>query len=160
MVILDIDMPGKKGMEILERIKYEKPDLPVLMLTMYAEEQLAVRALKIGASGYLTKASASDELVSAIQKVLSGGKYVSPSLAEHLASLLQQKGLRPIEILSNREYQVMCLIASGKTATEIAAELSLSIKTISTYRSRILQKMGLKNNVELAKYAIKNNLAT
>jgi two-component system invasion response regulator UvrY len=158
IVILDIDMPDKNGMDVLEQIKYEKPELPVLMLTMYAEEQLAVRALKIGASGYLTKASASDELVSAIQKVLSGGKYVSPSLAEHLASLLQKTEARPDEILSNREYQVMCQIASGKAAKEIATELALSVKTISTYRTRILQKTGMKNNVELAKYAIMHKL--
>ena len=160
VVILDIAMPGKNGIDVLEQIKYERPNLPVLMLTMYPEEQLAVRALKIGASGYLTKASASDELVSAIQKVLSGGKYVSSSLAEHLASLLQQTEQQPHETLSNREYQVLCLIASGKTTAEIAKELFLSIKTISTYRSRILEKMGMKNNVELARYAVKRNLLT
>ncbi len=160
VAILDIAMPGKNGIDVLEEIKYEKPNLPVLMLTMYPEEQLAVRALKIGASGYLTKASAPDELVSAIQKVLSGGKYVSSSLAEHLASLLHQTEQQPHETLSNREYQVMCLIASGKTTAEIAKELFLSIKTISTYRSRILEKMGMKNNVELARYAVKRNLLT
>ncbi len=160
VVILDIAMPGKNGIDVLEQIKYERPNLPVLMLTMYPEEQLAVRALKIGASGYLTKASAPDELVSAIQKVLSGGKYVSASLAEHLASLLQQTEQQPHETLSNREYQVMCLIASGKTTAEIANELFLSIKTISTYRSRILAKMGMKNNVELARYVVWHNLLT
>jgi two-component system invasion response regulator UvrY len=160
VVILDIAMPGKNGIDVLEQIKYERPNLPVLMLTMYPEEQLAVRALKIGASGYLTKASAPDELVSAIQKVLSGGKYVSSSLAEHLASLLQQTEQQPHETLSNREYQVMCLIASGKTTAEIAQVLFLSIKTISTYRSRVLEKMGMKNNVELARYAVKHNLLT
>jgi two-component system, NarL family, invasion response regulator UvrY len=158
VVILDIDLPGKNGMDVLEQIKHEKPTLPVLMLTMYSEEQLAVRALKTGASGYLTKGSAPDELVTAVQKVLSGGKYVSASLAEHLASMLQQAERKPYETLSNREYQVMCLIASGKTATEIARELFLSIKTVSTYRSRILKKTGTKNNVELAKYALQNNL--
>jgi two-component system invasion response regulator UvrY len=158
VIILDIDMPGKNGLDVLEQIKYEKPNQPVLMLTMYPEEQLAVRALKIGAAGYLTKISASDELVSAIRKVLSGGKYISSSLAEHLASFFQQAERQPHETLSNREYSVMCLIASGKTATEIAKELALSINTISTYRSRILKKTGMKNNVELAKYAIKHNL--
>jgi len=160
VVILDIAMPGKNGIDVLEQIKYERPNLPVLMLTMYPEEQLAVRTLKIGASGYLTKASAPDELVSAIQKVLSGGKYVSSSLAEHLASLLQQTEQPPHETLSHREYQVMCLIASGKTTAEIAKELFLSIKTISTYRFRILEKMGMKNNVELTHYAIKNQLVS
>lgn len=160
VVILDIAMPGKNGIDVLEQIKYERPNLPVLMLTMYPEEQLAVRALKIGASGYLTKASAPDELVSAIQKVLSGGKYVSSSLAEHLASLLQQTEQQPHETLSNREYQVLCLIASGKTTGEIAKGLSLSVKTISTYRSRILEKMGMKNNVELIHYAINNHLVS
>jgi two-component system invasion response regulator UvrY len=158
VVILDISMPGKNGIDVLEQIKYEKPNLPVLMLTMYPEEQFAVRALKIGAAGYLTKASAPDELVAAIQKVLSGGKYVSSSLAEHLAFLLQQTERKPHETLSNREYKVMCLIASGKTATEIAKELYLSVKTVSTYRSRILKKTGMKHNIELAKYAIANHL--
>jgi two-component system, NarL family, invasion response regulator UvrY len=160
IIILDIAMPGENGIEVLERIKVEKPNLPVLVLSMYPEEQFAVRALKTGASGYLTKGSTPDELVSAIQKVLSGGKYVSSSLAEQLASLLQQAELLPHESLSNREFQVMRLIASGKTATEITKELFLSIKTVSTYRSRILKKMGMKNNVELARYAEKHNLAT
>ncbi len=160
VVILDISMPGKNGIDVLEQIKYERPNLPVLMLTMYPEEQLAVRALKIGASGYLTKASAPDELVSAIQKVLSGGKYVSSSLAEHLASLLQQTEQQPHETLSNREYQVLCLIAAGKTTAEIAKELLLSVKTISTYHSRILEKMGMKNNAELIHYAINNHLVS
>lgn len=160
LVILDIAMPDKNGIEVLEQIKYEKPDLPVLMLSMYPEEQFAVRALKTGASGYLTKESAPNELVSAIQKVLSGGKYISSSLAEHLASLLQQSERLPHEVLSNREYQILCLIASGKTVSEIAKELFLSIKTVSTYRSRILKKMGMKNNIELASYAIKHNLVT
>jgi two-component system invasion response regulator UvrY len=160
LVILDIAMPGKDGIDVLEQIKYEKPNLPVMMLSIYPEEQFAVRALKTGASGYLTKASAPDELVSAIQKVLSGGKYVSSSLAQHLASLLGQEERQAPETLSNREYQVMCLIASGKTATEIAKELFLSIKTVSTYRSRILKKMDMKNNIELARYALKHNLPT
>jgi two-component system invasion response regulator UvrY len=160
VVILDISMPGKNGIDVLEQIKYERPNLPVLMLTMYPEEQLAVRALKIGASGYLTKASAPDELVSAIQKVLTGGKYVSSSLAEHLASLLQQTERQPHETLSNREYQVLRLIASGKTTAEIAKELLLSVKTISTYHSRILEKMGMKNNAELIHYAINNHLVS
>ena len=157
-VILDIAMPGKDGMEVLNQIKHEKPELPVLILSMYPEEQFAVRALRSGASGYLTKESAPDELVSAIRKVSTGGKYISSALAEKLAFLLQNME-RPLhEALSDREYKVMCLIASGKTVTEIANELSLSIKTISTYRSRVLEKMNLKNNAELTHYAIKNQL--
>ncbi len=160
MVILDIAMPGSDGIYVLEQIKHERPNCPVLMLSMYPEEQFAVRALKTGASGYLTKASAPNELVAAIQKVLSGGKYISSSVAENLASLLQETEGQPHEILSNREFQVMCLIASGKTTTEIAKELSLSTKTISTYRSRILGKTGIKNNIELAKYAIQHNLVS
>ena len=157
-VILDIAMPGKDGMEVLNQIKHEKPGLPVLILSMYPEEQFAVRALRSGASGYLTKESAPDELVSAIRKVSTGGKYISSALAEKLAFLLQNME-RPLhEALSDREYKVMCLIASGKTVTEIANELSLSIKTISTYRSRVLEKMNLKNNAELTHYAIKNQL--
>ena len=157
-VILDIAMPGKDGMEVLNQIKHEKPELPVLILSMYPEEQFAVRALRSGASGYLTKESAPDELVSAIRKVSTGGKYISSALAEKLAFLLQNME-RPLhEALSDREYKVMCLIASGKTVTEIATELSLSIKTISTYRSRVLEKMNLKNNAELTHYAIKNQI--
>jgi two-component system invasion response regulator UvrY len=157
-VILDIAMPGKDGMDVLTQIKHEKPGLPVLILSMYPEEQFAVRALRAGASGYLTKESAPDELVTAIRKVSAGGKYISSALAEKLAFLLQNTE-RPLhEALSDREYKVMCLIASGKTVTEIADELSLSIKTISTYRSRVLDKMNLKNNAELTHYAIKNQL--
>ena len=158
VVLLDITMPGKDGIDVLTQLKYEKPRLPILVLSMHPEEQFAVRALRAGASGYLTKESAPDELVTAIQKVLSGGKYVSPSLAEELASVIQQSEKLPHKSLSNREYQVMCLFASGKTATEIAKGLSLSVKTISTYRSRILEKMGMKNNAELIHYAVKNHL--
>jgi two-component system, NarL family, invasion response regulator UvrY len=160
MVLLDITMPGKDGIDVLTQLKSEKPRLPVLVLSMHPEEQFAVRALRAGASGYLNKESAPDELVTAIQKVLSGGKYVSPSLAEELASILQKAEQPPHESLSNREYQVMCLLASGKTVTEIAVELSLSVKTISTYRSRIHEKMRMKNNAELIHYAIKNRLVT
>jgi len=160
VVLLDITMPGKDGIDVLTQLKCEKPRLPILVLSMHPEEQFAVRALRAGASGYLTKESAPDELVTAIQKVLSGGKYVSPSLAEELASVIQQSEKLPHESLSNREYQVMCLFASGKTATEIAKGLSLSVKTISTYRSRILEKMGMKNNAELIHYAVKNRLVS
>jgi two-component system invasion response regulator UvrY len=159
-VLLDIAMPDKDGMDVLNQIKYERPELPVLILSMYPEEQFAVRALRAGASGYLTKESAPDELVTAIRRVSAGGKYVSSALAEKLASLLQNIERPPHESLSDREYKVMCLIASGKTVTEIAGELSLSIKTISTYRARVLGKMKMRNNAELTHYAIRNHLVS
>jgi len=159
VVLLDISLPDRNGIDILKQLKKEQPELPVLILTMHPEEQYAVRALKAGASGYLTKESTPDELVLAIRKVSAGGKYVSASLAEKLAyELGRMDEQTPHEGLSDREYQIMLLIASGKTVTEIARELSLSIKTISTYRSRILEKMGVKNNAELTYYAIKNQL--
>jgi DNA-binding NarL/FixJ family response regulator len=159
LVLLDISMPGKAGIDVLAQLKYERSKLPVLMLSMHPEEQYAVRALRAGASGYLTKESAPDELVAAIRKVSTGSKYVSASLAEKLASIVQ-KGCEelPHQTLSDRELRVMCLIASGKTVSEIARELSLSVKTISTYRSRILEKMRMKNNAELTRYAINNSL--
>jgi two-component system invasion response regulator UvrY len=159
VVVLDITMPVRDGMDVLRQLRSEKPRLPVLMLSIHPEEQYALRALRAGASGYLTKESAPDELVVAIRKVSSGGKYISASLAEKLAFELEfghEQALH--ETLSDREYQVLCLIASGKTVTEIAQELSLSEKTISTYRSRILEKMNMKNNAELTYYAIKNQL--
>jgi len=159
VVLLDISLPGINGIEILKQLKREYPLLSILMLTMHPEEQYAVRALKAGASGYLTKESTPDELVTAIRKVSTGGKYVSSSLAEKLAyELGRMDEQTPHETLSDREYQIMLLIASGKTVTQIARELSLSIKTISTYRSRILEKMRMKNNAELTYYAIKNQL--
>ena len=159
VVLLDIGMPGKSGMDILKELKAEKPALPVLMLSMYPEEQYAVRALKAGASGYLTKESVPDELINAIRKVSAGGKYVSSSLAEKLAYDLEADAEKPLhETLSDREYQVMSMIAQGDTIKDIAEELCLSIKTISTYRSRILEKMRMKNNAELMHYAIKHKL--
>ena len=159
LILLDIAMPGMNGLDCLKEIKKELPGTPVLIISMYPEEQYAVRALKAGASGYLTKQSAADELLTAIRKVLSGGKYVSSSLAEKLAWQLEtDSDVLPHERLSDREYQVLRLIASGKTTTLIAEELCLSVKTISTYRSRILEKMNLKNNAELTHYAIKNHL--
>ncbi len=159
LVLLDISMPGKDGMDVLTQLKNERPALLVLMVSMHPEEQYAVRALKAGASGYLTKESAPDELIVAIRKVSTGRKYVSSALAERLAALLQEDAeVLPHEALSRREYQVMCMIASGKTLKEIAGELSLSIKTISTYRSRILEKMKKNNNAELTRYAINNRL--
>lgn len=153
-------MPGRSGLEVLREIKKSKPKLPVLVLSMHPEGQFAVRVLKRGAAGYMTKESAPDELVGAIKKVLAGGKYVSNSLAEKLAGYLSggdaQKPAQ--EALSDREFQVLRLIASGKIVSEIARDLSLSVKTISTYRSRILEKMGMKNNAELMHYAMQHNL--
>ncbi len=159
IVMLDISMPGRSGIEILKQLKDEKPEVLVLVLSMHPEEQYAVRALKAGASGYLTKDSAPDELIEAIRKISQGGKYITASLAEKLAFDLEIDSEKPLhETLSDREYEVMCKIASGKTIKEIAEELFLSIKTISTYRSRILEKMGMKNNTQLVHYALKNRL--
>ena len=159
VVLLDISLPGMSGIDILKQLEKEQPGLPVLILTMHPEEQYAIRALRAGASGYLTKESTPDELVTAIRKVSAGGKYVSSSLAEKLAYELGRIDEKaPHETLSDREYQIMILIASGKTVTEIAEILSLSIKTVSTYRSRILEKMRMKNSAELTYYAIKNQL--
>ena len=159
VVLLDIAMPGRGGMDTLKELKIEKPELPVLVLSMYPEEQYAVRALKAGAAGYLTKESAPEELISAIRKVSDGGKYVSPSLAEKLAIHLERDKEKAVhEILSDREYQVMLMIASGMSVKEIADKLSLSVKTISTNRMRIMNKMGTKNNAEIIHYAIKQGL--
>jgi DNA-binding NarL/FixJ family response regulator len=159
VLLLDISMPERSGFDILKDLKNLKPDLPVLMLTMHPEDKYAVRVLKAGASGYMTKKNAPDELVAAIRKVLEGGRYVSPSLAEKIAFELQEGAEKPPhELLSDREYQVMCLIATGKSMSGIAEELSLSINTVSTYRARILEKMRLKNTAELIHYAIANNL--
>ncbi|MBC8358856.1 MAG: response regulator transcription factor [Candidatus Aminicenantes bacterium] len=159
IVMLDISMPGRSGIEILKQLKDEKPEVLVLVLSMHPEEQYAVRALKAGASGYLTKDSAPEELIEAIRKISQGGKYITASLAEKLAFDLEIDSEKPLhETLSDREYEVMCKIASGKTIKEIAEELFLSVKTISTYRSRILEKMGMKNNTQLVHYALKNRL--
>jgi DNA-binding NarL/FixJ family response regulator len=159
LIVLDIAMPGRGGLDVLKEIKNKKPRLPVLILSMYPEDQYAVRVLKAGASGYMTKESAPHELINAIKQISKGKKYVSPSLAEKLALDLEITTGRPShESLSDREYQVMCMIASGKTLKEIAEKLSLSIKTISTYRSRILEKMNMKSNAELTHHAIKNRL--
>ena len=159
VLILDISMPGLSGLDVLKQLKIERPDLNVLMLSMHPEEQYAIRALKAGAAGYLTKESAPEELVAAIKKVSMGRKYVTASLAEKLAFDLGERSERPPhEYLSDREFQVLRLIASGKTVKEIAEDMFLSIKTISTYRSRILEKMNMKTNAELTHYAIKNGL--
>ncbi len=159
LVLLDISFPGRSGIDILKQLKCLKPKLPILILSMYPEEQYAVRSLKAGASGYLTKESASDELIAAIHHVTKGKKYITTSLAERLVFELEKDYEDQLhEVLSDREYQVMCLIASGKTVKEIAAALSLSVKTISTHRSRILTKMGMKNNAQLTHYSIKHGL--
>jgi DNA-binding NarL/FixJ family response regulator len=160
VVLMDISMPGRSGLDVLKQLKREKPKTPVIILSVYPEEQYAVRALKTGAAGYLTKESAPEELIRAIKKVSrGGGKYVTASIAEKLASAIDIDLTKPPhEDLSNREYQILCMIASGKTATQISEELSLSVKTISTYRTRILRKMGMNNNAKLTHYAIKNDL--
>lgn len=161
VILLDISMPGKNGLEALSELRAEKPEIAVLFLSMYSEDRYAIRAFKEGASGYLTKEKTPDELISAIKKVAAGKKYVSASLAEKLVTDLgTNKHELPHECLSNREYSVLCMIASGKAIRDIADEMSLSPKTISTYRSRILKKMGLKNNMEMIHYAIKTGLST
>ena len=158
-LVLDITMPDRSGFDILKELKCEQPHLPVLVLSMHAEEQFALRVLKAGAAGYLTKENAPEELVKAIRKVVSGGKYISPGLAETLAfNLDPASGWPRHETLSDREFQVMQLLASGKTVAEIAKALSLSAKTVSTYRARLLEKMNLKTNAELIRYAIENRL--
>jgi two-component system, NarL family, invasion response regulator UvrY len=159
LVILDISMPGKNGLEILEDLRQTQPHLPVLLLTMHPEEQFAKRALKGGAAGYLTKESVPEELIKAVRKVLHGGRYVSVALAEKLAWDLGHSGDTPVhEVLSSREFQVLRMIASGNSVKEIAFELALSVKTVSTYRTRILEKTGLKNNAQLIRYAVQNHL--
>ena len=159
LILLDISMPGRGGLDALKVLKSRHPKLPVLMLSMHPEEHYAVRALRAGASGYLNKESAWDELVIAIQKVLEGGMYVSAVLAQKLAANLDVAADKPLqEILSDREYQVFRMIAAGKTVSKIGEELSLSVKTVSTHRGRILEKMKLKNNAELIHYAITNKL--
>lgn len=160
MVLLDISMPGASGLEVLRVLKKEKPRLPVLILSMYPEEQYAVRSLRAGASGYLTKQSASEELIAAVRKVASGGRYISLSMAEALAAEISvDNSHAPHESLSDREMQVMRLIAQGLTNSQISSELALSVKTISTYRRRVLDKMHFRTNAELTRYAVKNNLA-
>jgi DNA-binding NarL/FixJ family response regulator len=158
IAILDINMPGKSGLDLLKDLKAQYPKLPVLILSMYAEEQYGIRALKAGASGYLRKASAPDELVEAIRKIMSGGKYISQALAEKLVNTIDSYDKLPHESLSDREYEVMCKIATGESAEEIAEDLSISVHTFYTYRNRILEKMNMKSNVELTKYVLNNKL--
>ncbi|MFY9397885.1 MAG: response regulator transcription factor [Desulfomonilia bacterium] len=159
VVVLDLSMPGRDGFEVLRELKQRNPRLPVLILSMHPEEHYAVRVIRGGASGYLTKSSAPDELISAIRRVASGRKYISPNLAERLTYELDRDADKPLhETLSDREYQVMFMISKGKSIKEIAEELGLSAKTVSTYRSRILEKMNLKSNAEIVLYAVRNKL--
>ncbi len=159
IAVLDISLGGRSGLEVLSELKQLRPRMPVLILSMHAEEQYAVRAFKAGASGYINKASSGEELRKAILKIIKGGQYVGPSLAEKIVVQLSQPGKVPHENLSNREFEVLRSIASGQTVKEIAAKLSLSDKTISTYRRRILDKMDMRTNAELTHYAIRNGLA-
>jgi len=157
--VLDITMPGKNGLDVMIEVKQRRPEINVLILSMHPEEEIAMRALKTGASGYLTKDSVPDELIKAIRKVYKGGRYISSTLAESLAFSFDKDTSRPPhEYLSKREFQVMSLIASGNSLSQIADELNLSIKTVSTYRTRILEKMNMKSNVELTHYSIKHRL--
>lgn len=159
VIISDVSMPGKNGLEALKVIKAESPTIPVLVLSIHPEELYAILVLKAGASGYLTKESAPEELVKAVRMIMMGRKYITPSLAEKMASNLDSDITKlPHELLSDRELDVLKLIAGGKTVSEIAVILSLSVNTISTYRSRVLEKMNLKSNSELTFYAISNNL--
>jgi len=159
ILISDITMPGRNGLEALKQLKVEYPNIPVLILSMHPEDQYAIRALRAGASGYLTKESASDELVIAVRKILAGKRYITPTLAEKLADSLDHNPDKQLhETLSDREFDVLKLIASGKTITEIADILFLSVTTVSTYRARILWKTQMKTNAELTRYAIQNSL--
>ena len=159
LLILDIEMPGRSGLDVLKDLKAARPKLPILVLSVHPEERFAKRALKAGAAGYVCKEEAPAELIKAVRKVLAGGRYVSPALAEKLAMDLAVETDKPIdEVLSDREFEVLRLIASGKTVSQIAEQLRLSVKTVSTYRSRILEKMGMKTNAELTHYAVRNNL--
>jgi len=160
VVLLDVSMPNRNGIDTLKMLKKEFPRLPVLILSMHPEEQYAVRALKAGASGYLTKQSAPELLVTAIRQVASGNKYVSPSLAMKLADAIAEErdDRLPHEALSDREYQIFCLIAAGRPLTQIAEELNISVKTVSEYRKRVLDKMKLDTNAELIHYGLKHGL--
>jgi len=159
VVILDITMPDGSGLDILRELRHEKPQLPVLVLSVHSEDQYALRVLRSGAAGYLTKECAPQELVEAVRRVVSGGKYVGLDLAERLAEVLAgDRNAQAHEQLSDREFQILCLIGSGKSASEIAQELSLSPKTVSTYRRRVLDKMHMNSNVELTRYVLEHQL--
>ncbi len=159
VVVLDISMPGGNGIELIGEIRRERPETRVLILTVYSEEQYAVRAIKAGAAGFLNKESAPEKLTDAVRKIAGGGRYVSPALAETLASLLagEAEG-QPHERLSDREFEILKLLASGKTVSQVAQELTLSVKTVSTHRTRILKKMNMKTNAELTHYAVRSGL--
>ncbi|MGC3963082.1 MAG: response regulator transcription factor [Rhodocyclaceae bacterium] len=160
VVLMDISMPDRNGIDTLKLVKKEFPRVPVLILSMHPEEQYAVRALRAGAAGYLSKQGAPEQLVTAIRQVANGKKYVSPAVAEELANAIgDDEDSRPAhEKLSDREYETLCLIASGKTLTQIAEKLNLSVKTVSVYRARLLEKMKLQNNAELTHYGLKHGL--
>lgn len=158
VVLLDITLPDQNGLDVLGQLRTAHPNLPVLILSVHPEEQYAVRALKVGAAGYLTKDSAPEEMVAAIRKVYRGGKYVSAALAERLAGLLGSKDGALHELLSEREFQVMLLLANGKSVSEIANGLALSAKTVSTYRARLMEKLGVKSIAELVRYVMKYGL--
>ncbi len=159
VVVLDISMPGRDGIDVLKQLKQMNPHLQVLILSMYPEDQYAFRAIKAGASGYLTKNKASSELIEAIRRIATGRKYIGADVAEQIANDLERDADRPLhQRLSDREYQVMRMIASGKTVSQIAEELAISVSSVSTLRSRILKKCNMKTNAEITHYAIKHNL--
>jgi DNA-binding NarL/FixJ family response regulator len=158
ILILDISMPGMDGLETLRIVRQLKPELPVLILSAYSEDQYALRALRGGARGYLMKTSATEELVEAVQRIVEGGTYLSPSIADRVTAQLRGEETLPHHLLSEREFEVMRKIASGKTLTQISQELKLSIKTVSTYRSRILEKMKFRDNADITHYAIRHGL--
>jgi two-component system invasion response regulator UvrY len=159
VLVLDIGMPDGSGLEVLHQLRTLRPELHVLILSMYPERQYALRALKAGAAGYLTKESAPDELVAAVRRIAQGGRYITQSLAEELtAALVGEVEQPPEQILSDREFQVVCMLAEGKTIAAIASELSLSVKTISTYRARVLEKLNLSNTAEIIRYAFEHKL--
>jgi DNA-binding NarL/FixJ family response regulator len=159
VVVLDISLPGKNGLEVLKQIKLEYPALPVLILSMYSEDHYAVRVLKAGGAGYITKENANNELVDAIRMIAKGRKFITPSLAEKLADELHPADEKlPHEKLTDREFNILCLIAKGRSSSEIADDLSLGIKTVATYRTRLLEKMGMKSNSEITYYAVQNKL--
>lgn len=159
VVVLDLAMPGVPGLELLEDLRRRKPNLPILVLSMYPAEQYAVRAIRAGAAGYINKASPPSELIAALRAVAAGRRFINPDVANSLASHVDVSSQRqPHEILSNREYEVMCLIAQGKSVGEIGDSLALSVKTVSTYRARILEKLDLRHNAEITRYAMKHGL--
>ncbi len=161
VVLLDLSMPGRGGLETLKELKDEMPRLPVLILTMHPEDQYAIRTIRAGASGYLTKQGVPDELITAIRTVSAGKRYITPAVAEKLADEVKHDADQPLHaILSNREYQILILIAQGKTVSQIGLELNLSVKTISTYRARVLEKMEMRSNAELTHYAFQQQLVT